>query len=155
MRAFICAVCVLLGMSLLAGCGATSAALHGGQSSALAPDLTVRLLSTRPSWNQLKLQIFVLPTGSTALESLIPDVVVIPDGGKESSATLDLHSDQAVITMVLENAQNVASVTVRDARSGHFAHWDIGTMQALLPCKQGDDCGLLGVPHSPSLPAHP
>lgn len=155
MRALVCVLSCLLGLTLLAGCGAQSAALHGGQSFALAPDLTVRLLSTRPSWDQLKLQIFVMPTGSTALESLIPDVVVIPDGGKESSATLDLHSDQAVITMVLENAQNVAAVTIRDARSGHFARWSIGTMQALLPCKQGDDCGLLGVPHSPSLQAHP
>ena len=155
MRAFLLLLCGLLALTVLAGCGTQTAALHGGQSSVLAPDLTVRLLSTRSSWDQLKLQIFVIPTGDTALESLVQDVVVIPAGGKESSASLDLHSDQAVITMLLANAQNVASVTIRDARTGHFAQWEIGTRQALLPCKQGDDCGLLGVPRSPSLPAHP
>ena len=155
MRPFLRLLSCLLGLSLLVGCGAHSAALHAGQSYAFSPDVSVRLAFTRPTWSQLRLQVTILPTGSTPLESLIPDVVVVPDGGRELSASLDLHSDQAVITMLLENAEKVATVTVRDARNGHAAQWDVGDVPALVGCKPGDDCGVLAVPHTPSLPAHP
>ena len=155
MRPFLRVLSFVLGLSLLVGCGAHGAALHAGQSYAYSPDVSVRLAFTRPSWSQLRLQVTIVPTGNTPLESLIPDIVVVPDGGRELSATLDLHSDQAVMTMLLENAEKVATVTIRDARNGHSARWDVGNVQARLGCKPGDDCGVLGVPRTPSLPLHP
>ncbi len=147
MRALFRVLLIIAGIPLLAACAAQGASLATGQSYALAPDLTVRLSSARPALNQLRLQITVLATGGTAIESLLPAVVVIPAGGKQSSATLDMQRDSATITMLLDAAQSVNSVVVRDARDGHTATWAVG-VQGLLACKPGDECQLLALPRT-------
>ena len=148
MRAVFRLLLFISGVALLAGCAGHGASLAAGQSYALAPDLTVRLAAARPALDQLRLQVTVLATGGTAIETLVPAVLVIPAGGKESSASLDMHSDSATITMLLDNARGVTSVEVRDARSGRAATWDVGRTRALIGCQPGDDCQVLGLPRT-------
>lgn len=148
-------LCLTLVMVALIGCGSRSASLQPGQAYKLAPDMTVRLASSRPSRTQLELQLTIDPVGSTPAQALVPSVVVIPAGGQETSASLDFPHAQAVITMLLDNAQHVDSVTVRDARSGRTVNWAVLPATSLLACKPGDDCQLIGVPHSQAVPGHP
>ncbi|MGI8913408.1 MAG: hypothetical protein ACR2JY_06425 [Chloroflexota bacterium] len=155
MRAFFRVLFATLAIALVAACGQAQSTLNTGQSYALAPDMSVRLVSYRPSLNELQLQITLLPTGNTALESLVPALVVIPNGGRETSSTLDFQQAGALITMLLADAENVASVTVRDTRSGHSADWAVQTAMTLLPCKGSGDCQLIGMPHAQTQPGHP
>ncbi len=117
--------------------------------------MTVRLVSSRPSLTQLQLQLTIDPTGSTPAVALVPSVVVVPSGGQETSASLDFPRAQALITMLLDNAQHVDSVTVRDARNGHTVDWAVQPAESLLTCKPGDACQLIGVPHTQALPSRP
>lgn len=143
-------------VAFLAGCGSnTSTQLRSGQSFALAPDLTVRLTASRPTLTQLKLQIRLLPAGETPVQALVPDVVVIPSGGREISSTLDFQQAGALITMLMEDAQQVGAVTVRDVRTGHSVDWLMPSVQALFPCKTSNDCELIGLPQGQSLPSQP
>lgn len=155
MRAIPRVLLALLGVAFLAGCGRSSTALKPGQSYALAPDLTVSVASSRPSLTQLELEITLLPTGAAPIAALVPDVVVIPAGGRETSAKLDFKQADALITMLLADAQNVASVTVRDTRSGNSMNWAVQSAVLLLPCKTSNDCQLIGLPHTQSFPDRP
>jgi hypothetical protein len=129
--------------------------LRPDQSYALAPDLSVRVVSSRPSLSQLQLQITLLATGNTPVATLVPAVLVIPAGGRETSSTLDFKQADALITMLLTDAQKVASVTVRDTRSGASMDWAVQSAVSLLPCKTSNDCTLIGLPHTQSLPERP
>jgi len=155
MRALLQVLFAAVAISLLGACGQAQSTVKAGQSIALAPDLTVRLASYRPSLTELQLQITLVPTGRTPVESLVPSVVVIPSGGKETSSTLDFKQADALITMLLENAQHVGTVTVRDARSGHSAVWTLLGAGTLLPCAGGANCQVIGIPHPQSLPGRP
>ena len=147
--------CFVLAILTLAACGAHTAVLASGSSYALAPDLTVRLVSMHPSLNQLRLDITVLATGGTAIEALVPIVVVTPDGGKETAASLTVNGDQATMQMTLDNAQGVNYVTVSDQRNGHAARWSVPVASTMLGCKAGGECNVFALPRSPALPAHP
>jgi hypothetical protein len=138
-------LCSALALLLLAGCAGHSGALASGQSFALASDLSVRLVSSRPASHQLQLQITILATGRTAIETLVPAVLVTPDGGHENGASLDLQSDRANITMTLDGADQVGYVTVSDSRDGHSARWSVAA-QALAGCQGDSGCRLVGVP---------
>lgn len=155
MRAISRVLFALFAAGFLVGCGSSSATLRPGQSYALAPDLSVRVVSSRPALSQLQLQITLLATGSTPLAALVPDVVVIPAGGREISSTLDFKQADALITMLLADAQRVASVTVRDTRSGNSMDWAVQRLELLLPCKTSNDCQLIGLPHAQSFPDRP
>ena len=155
MRPFFRVIFATLSVALLAACGSPGGAVRAGQAFALAPDLSVRLTSFHPSLTQLQLQITVLPTGNTPVESLVQAVVVIPSGGKELSSSLDFQQAGALITMLLSDAQKVASVTVRDARSGRSANWSVQPAEMLLPCKTSNQCELIGMPNAQSLPGRP
>jgi hypothetical protein len=155
MRAFPRVLCMLSAIVMLAACGQSTTTIGAGQTFALAPDLSIRLASYRPSLTELQLQITLLPTGRTPAESLVPSVVVIPSGGKETSSTLDFKAADALITMLLADAQDVSTVTVRDARSGHSAEWAVASAETLLPCPGTSNCQLIGVPHAQSLPGRP
>jgi uncharacterized lipoprotein YajG len=155
MRAFLRVLVPTVAVALLVACGRPQSALSTGQSFALAPDLTVRLMSSRPTLTELRLQITLLPTGDTPVESLVPAVVVVPNGGRETSSTLDFPPVGALITMLLTDAQNVNSVTVRDTRSGHSVEWSLRGAETLLACKGGDNCELIGMPHAQSLSGRP
>ena len=155
MRAFLRVLFPTFAVALLAACGSPQSTLRAGQSFALAPDLTVRLVSSRPSLTELQLQITLLPTGNTPVESLVPSVVVVPNGGRETASTLDFPHVGALITMLLADAQAVNSVTVRDVRSGHSVDWSVQGTETLLSCKGGDNCELIGMPHAQSLPGRP
>lgn len=151
MRVLVRVLACLLALPVLSACGGQISMLNAGQSYALAPDLTVRLVSIRPGLSQLHLQITILATGGTAIETLIPAVVVTPEGGHESSATLDVARDSAKIDMLLDGAQQVSYVTVRDSRNGHAAKWDVNAIRALAGCATGDACRLIGMPQSQPL----
>ena len=155
MRAFLRVMFATLSLALLAACARPGSAVPAGQSFALAPDLTVRLASFHPSLTQLQLEITLLPTGSTSIESLVQAVVVIPSGGREVSSSLDFKQAGALITMLLADAQKVDSVTVRDARSGASADWSVQPAETLLPCKTSNQCELIGMPNAQSLPGRP
>lgn len=155
MRALTRVLCATLALLALASCGQGVASLRLGQTFALAPDLSVKLLASRPTVSQLRLDLTVLPTGSTPLSALVPSVVVIPGGGREISATLNFQRDRALIMMLLDGAQHVTSVTVRDARSGRSADWSVVADQSLLNCKPGDTCQIIGIPQAPSFPGRP
>ena len=155
MRAFLSVMFATLSVALLAACGRPSSGVPAGQPFALAPDLTVRLASFHPSLTQLQLQITLLPTGSTPIESLVQAVVVIPSGGREVSSSLAFKQAGALITMLLADAQKVDSVTVRDARSGASADWSVQPAETLLPCKTSNQCELIGMPNAQSVPARP
>ena len=147
--------CVTLMILALAGCGAHTVVVASGSSYALAPDLTVRLVSMHPSLNQLRLDITVLATGSTAIEALVPVVVVTPDGGRETSASLTVQGDEATMQMTLDDAQGVSFITVSDRRNGSSVRWSVPLASTLLGCKASANCGILAMPQSPALPAHP
>jgi len=155
MRAFSRVLFALFAVAFLAGCGTARPALRSDQSFALAPDLSVRVVSSRPSLSQLQLQITLLATGNTPVAALVPDIVVIPAGGRETSSSLDFKQADALITMLLADAQKVASVTVRDTRSGNSMDWTVQSAISLLPCKTSNDCQLIGLPHAQSLPERP
>jgi hypothetical protein len=155
MRAISRVLFALFAAAFLVGCANSRPALQPDQSYALAPDLSVRVVSSRPSLSQLQLQITLLATGNTPVTTLVPDVVVIPSGGRETSSTLDFKQADALITMLLADAQKVASVTVRDTRSGNSMDWAVQSVVSLLPCKSSNDCELIGLPHAQSLPERP
>jgi hypothetical protein len=155
MRAFLRVLFAVSVITILAACGQSHTTLPAGQTFALAPDLSVRLVSYRPSLTELQLQITLLPTGHTPVESLVPSVVVIPSGGKETSSTLDFKAAGALITMVLADAQHVDTVTIRDARSGQSAEWAVVGAVTLLPCPGSSNCQVIGLPHAQSLPGRP
>ncbi len=148
-------VMLATGMLLLTSCGVHLTMLRPGTSYALAPDLTVRLWAQRPTFTQLQIQIAVIPTGSTPLATLIPQVLVIPSGGKETSASLNFTRGEVVISMLLADAQQVTSVSIKDARTGNTAEWRIPVSQPLLGCKSGDECQFIGMPQTNTVPVHP
>ncbi|MCL4540795.1 MAG: hypothetical protein M1396_00395 [Chloroflexi bacterium] len=148
-------VMLTAGMLLLTSCGAPLNPLRPGASYALAPDLTVRLWAQRPTLGQLQVQIAVIPTGATPLTALVPQVLVIPDGGKETDASLSFTHNEAEIKMLLASAQQVTSILIKDARTGKTAEWRIPAPQPLLGCKSGDECQFIGMPQTNTIPVHP
>lgn len=155
MRTFRNLILLSLGVVLLSSCGVQMITVKPGQGVVLAPDMKIRLWSLRPTLTQLQLQIAVIPTGKTSLSSLVPQVVVIPSGGQETSASLNLSDGQAIINMLLGDAQHVTSVLIKDARSGQSAEWYIPGPEPLFGCQTGDECQLIGMPHTGTVPLRP